>query len=136
MGGGSGEVLHPPRNSRGDPGGQRPKLAEEEVASLKVVLVAMVGVEVGVVVVARDEWGQRRGIAASAQLSGRPGRPTPKTRGGGCETGGGSVAMVGVEVGVVVAARDGRGAAERYCSLRATLGETREANAQNSRRRC
>ena len=87
------------------PGGQRPKLAEE-VARLKVVLVAMVGVEVGVVVAARDGWGQRRGIAASAQLSGRPGRPTPKTRGGGVEKG---VAMVGVGIGIGIGIGEGVG---------------------------
>ena len=50
--------------------------------------------------------GQRRGIAASVQLSGRPGRPTPKTRGGGIEKG---VAMVGVGIGIGIGTGEGVG---------------------------
>ena len=50
--------------------------------------------------------GQRRGIAASVQLSGRPGRPTPKTRGGGVEKG---VAMVGVGIGIGIGVGKGVG---------------------------
>ena len=61
MGGGSGEVVQPPRNSREDPGGQHPKLAAG-VARLEVVVLAMVGVEVGAVVVARDGWIDEGGV--------------------------------------------------------------------------
>ena len=50
--------------------------------------------------------GQRRGIAASVQLSGRPGRPTPKTREGGVEKG---VAMVGVGIGIGIGVGKGVG---------------------------
>ena len=50
--------------------------------------------------------GQRRGIAASVQLSGRPGRPTPKTRGGGVEKG---VAMVGVGIWIGIGVGEGVG---------------------------
>ena len=50
--------------------------------------------------------GQRRGIAASAQLSGRPGRPTPKTRGGDVEKG---VAMVGAGIAIGLGIGEGIG---------------------------